>query len=332
MPYGTDGAFTIQCPGEGETVHFPAPLPRKHHPKSSEKAAAPESKEKDAKVKRSMKSILGFRKRNASKVSQEMIQLPEREMTLSEHSGYTSSLDRSKELKVYYGILNMKLLSPEMLSREPPSDHIQPLKLESVLSEQPHAPTPEGHSTELVPRSTELAGLVDFSSELVRGPEPEKQNSKTSWWKRLNRRRRSSRSSSKPEGAGAGAGAPEHEYYPSDTSATQSFRLEPRDLQALLLPHENSISTDNGSILAVGRSQSARQEPVSIKRVVHNGAQSMRLNPTHSSFLNTIHERHQGSIIDRTIEASNHYAIEGMHACCYCTINTPQIEPFNAQA
>jgi hypothetical protein len=77
-------------------------------------------------------------------------------------------------------------------------------------------------------------------------------------------------------------------YDQSDTSASQSFRREPDESlwKSLELHHDSS----NGSILATGRSQSCRQDPSNVKRVVYNGAQSLRFDSS-SSLLNTIHEK-----------------------------------------
>jgi hypothetical protein len=302
MPYGTDGAFSIEFPGEGDSLYFSDPPTTNSRKPKNEKAAF-ESKDRDAKVKRSMMSILRLKKRSTSKVSQE-ISPPEREMALSEHSGYSSSLDHSTDLKIYHGALNLNLLSPERPSREPPHADIRPLKLETVLSENREAmKTPDhGHDsinlTEPQPlqevKGSSLSGELIFSSQRVQ--EPEKQNSKNSWWKSWTKRpkRRTTRGSSKPKIV-SGHDQPEDESYdPSDTSASQSFRKEPQDIvkELLLRPEDNVTTTDNGhSILTCGRSKSCRQDSHS-KKVVSKGglSQSMRLEPS-ASLLKTIHEK-----------------------------------------
>lgn len=310
MPYGTDGAFSVQCPGKGESLYFsePSTSARKSKLSGNEKGAF-ESKDKDAKVKRSMMSILGLRKRSMSKVAHE-VSPTEREMNLSEHSGYCSSLDRSTELKVYHGALKMNLLSPEMPpSREPPYVDIHPLKLETVLSENPepvHVDTriPQPHGEVNGSSFASQRDELDFSSQLS-GPllQPEKQNSKNSWWKSLTTRskRRKNRGSSKPDDGSNVVSEIECESscYPSDTSASQSFRKEPAQdvIKTLLHQSEYNIVTtksDNAASILTssgGRSQSCRQDPS--KRVVYNGggfSQSMRFDSS-SSLLNTIHEK-----------------------------------------
>lgn len=301
MPYGGDGAFSIQCPGREETVNFP------DHPVSSSSRklkgasgndkgiVAFDSKDRDAdsKVKRSMMSILGLKKRSMSRVSNETSP-PEREMALSESAGYSSSLDRSTELKVYHGALRMNLqLSPDMASRDAPD--VEPLKLETVLSMDPESTkTPEKSphlGTTIDPKpQPQLVGDSSCSSELSSSQRqlPEKQNSKNSWWKNLTKRpkRRKVRSSSKPDDVDPLIRY--DSYDQSDTSASQSFRREPDESlwKSLELHHDSS----NGSILATGRSQSCRQDPSNVKRVVYNGAQSLRFDSS-SSLLNTIHEK-----------------------------------------
>lgn len=336
MPYGGDGAFSIQCPGKEESLQFP-PDPA---PKSSrklkgasgiEKGIAIDSKDRDAdsKVKRSMKRFLGLKNRTTSKVSNEISPL-EREMTFSEHSGYSSSLDRSAELKVYHGALRMNLqLSPDMTSRDAPDVDIhcppEPLKLETVLSQDPEltkTPDSMAHSTgkakqlestiesetDIVPQSQllEVSGntgmpsisslpdelKISSSSSQRHQPLPEKQNSKNPWWKpkftkRPKRRKgRGSRSDDMDPLVPPGG---YETYDPSDTSASQSFRME-RDentLKALRL-HQGFVTTgENSSILTSERSQSCREDASDVKKVVYNvGAQSLRFD----SSLLTIHE------------------------------------------
>jgi hypothetical protein len=225
-------------------------------------------------------------------------------MALSEHSGYSSSLDHSTDLKIYHGALNLNLLSPERPSREPPHADIRPLKLETVLSENREAmKTPDhGHDsinlTEPQPhqevKGSSLSGELIFSSQRVQ--EPEKQNSKNSWWKSWTKRpkRRTTRGSSKPKIVTEHDQPEDESYDPSDTSASQSFRKEPQDIvkELLLRPEDNVTTTDNGhSILTCGRSKSCRQDSHS-KKVVSKGglSQSMRLEPS-ASLLKTIHEK-----------------------------------------
>lgn len=341
MPYGGDGAFSIQCPGKEEILKFPDPVStssRKFKGASgNDKGIASDSKDRDtdSKVKRSMMSILGLKKRSMSKVSNE-ISPSEREMTLSEQAGYSSSLDCSTELKVYHGTLRMNLqLSPDMASRDAPDVDIhcplEPLKLETVYSQDPDlAQTPDNHSTG---KSNQLGSTIESETdskpqsqfvEPVNGNSsfrssfssvrdelnsssssqrqllklPEKQNSKNSWWKNLTKvrpKRRKGRGS-KPDDVSNDMDPPFQPGYDSydlsDTSASQSFHKEPNEniLKALGL-HQDNVTTENSSILANGRSQSCRQDPSNVKRIVpYSGAQSLRFDSS-SQFLNTIHEK-----------------------------------------
>ena len=338
MPYGGDGAFSIQCPGKEESLNFPEPAPTSSRKikgaSGNDKGIASDAKDRDAdsRVKRSMRSILGMKRRSVSKVSNE-ISPPEREMILSENSGYSSSLDRSSELKVYHGALKMNLqLSPDMASRDAPDVDIhcpglEPLKLETVLSQDPElTKTPDNITANPkqlasstmatqtdanlpLPQLVEDNGNSSFASfygvrdELNSSssshrqlPLPEKQNSKNSWWKNLTRRpRRRMGRGSKPDGSNDvdPLFQPGYEFnYPSDTSASQSFRKEPDEitLRNLGLHQDYVTGADNGNILSNGRSQSCRQDSSIVKKIMYNGTQSLRFD---SSFqlLKTIHER-----------------------------------------
>ncbi|XP_073391556.1 uncharacterized protein [Physcomitrium patens] len=133
-----DGAVSIQFPEKEKSLYFSLdpPRTRTRKPKSKSKGA-PSSNEphamSDSKVKQSMKRLLR-KARNISKVSSHDKSPPDREMIQGEHSGYSSSLDCSSELKVYHGSLKVNLqLSPDMASLEPRETELpcEPLNLDS---------------------------------------------------------------------------------------------------------------------------------------------------------------------------------------------------------
>ncbi|KAG0583050.1 hypothetical protein KC19_3G105100 [Ceratodon purpureus] len=334
MPYGGDGAFSIQCPGKEETLKFPDPVST--NTRKVKGASDSKDKDTDSKVKRSMMNILGRKKRSLSKVSND-ISPSEREMTLSDQAGYSTSLDRSSELKVYHGAvrMNLQLDSPELASRDAPDVDIhcplESLKLETVYSQEPDLTQTPNNSTG---KSNQLESTIETESVTKPQPQvvetgcgnssfrssfssvrdelklsnnsqrqlpklPEKQNSKNSWWKNLTKvrpKRRKGRGSKPDDVPNDTVFQPGNydSFDMSDTSASQSFRKEPDEntLKMLGLHH------DNASILANGRSQSCRQDPSNVKKIIlcSDRAQSLRFDPS-SQFLNTIHEKQQ--VLDR---------------------------------
>lgn len=151
MPYGPEGTFRIHHPG---TEHCPPPVEQRGggldlNPKPPSRVEkTTDVSTRDGEVKKSMSKIFQLWKSRRPKKSStfgESFSGVERETNMSEQSGYTSSLDRSTELKdfntePYNGNVKMTLDldhvgdPEENFLGEPLELYVHPTNLEPILS------------------------------------------------------------------------------------------------------------------------------------------------------------------------------------------------------
>ena len=177
MPYGPEGTFRIHHPG---TEQFPPPVVQRgggldSNPKPSSRVdKITDVSTKDGEVKKSMLKIFNLGKSRRPKKSSalgESFLGVERETNMSEQSGYTSSLDRSTELKVfntepYNGNVKMTLdlddvVDPdENFSSEPPEVYVHPTNLE---------PIPRAKGSENLQLTTSSVPIANMENPIAEG-------------------------------------------------------------------------------------------------------------------------------------------------------------------
>ena len=175
MPYGPEGTFRIHHPG---TEQFPPSVVQRggsldSNPKPSSRVEkTTDVSTRDGEVKKSMSKIFNLGKSRRSKKSSalgESFLGVEREMNMSEQSGYTSSLDRSTELKAfntepYNGNVKMTLdldhvVDPdEIFLGDPPDLYIHPTNLE---------PIPSAKGSENLQLTTSSASIANMENPVV---------------------------------------------------------------------------------------------------------------------------------------------------------------------
>ncbi|XP_024389724.1 uncharacterized protein [Physcomitrium patens] len=309
------GSFSIQCPEKEETSYFTSDPRRRSNAKKHKKdKSAPGCKERDAimsntKVKTPYMRFLRMRKpRNISKISFIEKSPADREATMTDLSGYSSSMEHSSEVKVCTDSskTNMQLF-PDM------AHAVHNIIHEKTIIDSCNATTQLQGNSQQQTIGRDFVENLSFSnlqdevtlrhgcrSQSATAPMPPKQYTKNNSWLRnfkLTKWPKKSRKTmvSKQEHVSVDnlerdpASLPrfEHEFGdPSYTSTTLSIRKElpPTDLKTALLqaqsPLTGSLLENHRSILASGRpvsgSQSCRQDASILKRILPHRAQSFR--------------------------------------------------------